>query len=606
MFDLIPAAPLSLGKPTKGRRLRLNVKDNTRTEHMHVIGATNSGKSRFLLSLIQQDILEGRGLCLIDPHGELYDHIVAWLSNREGLFKDRKIRLINPSDLDFCFGFNPLHVNDPYSLPTVVDATATGLSHVMGGENIQSTPLLNETIRAICYALASANMTLVEAPYLYSCVHREEREAILSRLANQVAKTDWLSYQQYKPKDYDEFFRPAARRIRPFIQNDLMRRIFGQSKGTIDFKQAMDDGDILLFNLSRTGGKLTYEDQQTLGRLVLNNLVARAYERDPITARPFYLYVDEVQNFLSGDVPEILSSMRKFGLHLIMAHQYLEQLRNAGDLVFHGVMGTANNKVVFKLSYPDDAAIMAERVFAGAYNFKNPKDHRPVVVGHKVRQLRSRSVQDSTTDTASTTKTNVTTYSTASATSNAEGSGGSDGGGEGASMVLPDAGTADADAMRVINSTSSFSGSNWSVISGSSYANGESVSAGLNTSTSEASTGGKARTYAQALEPIIKFMPGTYFSLEEQKQVFQDALIKLQNRHAFAVISDEAKSIPFVTHTVNDEIHSPTFLKNLIRDQYKNSPCHEKTPTVEKEISDRQGSLMPKLLEEPTKDDFLE
>jgi len=79
MFDLIPASPLSLGKPTKGRRLRLNVKDNTRTEHMHVIGATNSGKSRFLLSLIQQDILEGRGLCLIDPHGELYDHIVAWL-----------------------------------------------------------------------------------------------------------------------------------------------------------------------------------------------------------------------------------------------------------------------------------------------------------------------------------------------------------------------------------------------------------------------------------------------------------------------------------------------------------------------------------------------
>ena len=385
-----------------------------------------------------------------------------------------------------------------------------------------------------------------------------------------------------------------------------MRRIFGQSKGTIDFKQAMDDGDILLFNLSRTGGKLTYEDQQTLGRLVLNNLVARAYERDPINARPFYLYVDEVQNFLSGDVPEILSSMRKFGLHLIMAHQYLEQLRDAGDLVFHGVMGTANNKVVFKLSYPDDAAIMAERVFAGAYNFKNPKDHRPIVVGHKVRQLRSRSVQDSTTDTASTTKTNVTTYSTASATSNAEGSGGSDGGGEGASMVLPDAGTADADAMRVINSTSSFSGSNWSVISGSSFANGESVSAGLNTSTSEASTGGKARTYAQALEPIIKFMPGTYFSLEEQKQVFQDALIKLQNRHAFAVISDASKSIPFVTHTVNDEIHSPTFLKNLIAGQYENSPCHEKTQTVEKEISDRQESLKPKLLEEPTKEDFLE
>ena len=476
----------------------------------------------------------------------------------------------------------------------------------MGGENIQSTPLLNETIRAICYALASANMTLAEAPYLYSCVHGAEREAILSQITNQVAQTDWLSYQQYKPKDYDEFFRPAARRIRPFIQNDLMRRIFGQSKGTIDFKQAMDNGDILLFNLSRTGGKLTYEDQQTLGRLVLNNLVARAYERDTITARPFYLYVDEVQNFLSGDVPEILSSMRKFGLHLIMAHQYLEQLRDAGDLVFNGVMGTANNKVVFKLSYPDDAAIMAERVFAGAYNYKNPKDYRPVVVGHRVRQLRSRSVQDSKTDTASTTKTSVTSFSKAQATSVAEASGSSEGEGAGLSVVLPESGLEENEALRAIESSSSFSGESWSSTSGSSFANGESVATGLNTSTSEASTGGKGRTYAQALEPIIKFMPGTYFSLEEQKQVFQDALIKLQNRHAFAVISDEAKSIPFVTHTVNDEIHSPTFLKNLIRDQYENSPCHGKMQTVEKEISERQESLNPKRLDEPSGDDFLE
>ena len=297
MESLLPSEPISLGRPTEGTRLRLQVPDRVRSEHMHVVGATGSGKSRFLLHMIQQDIREGRGVCLIDPHGELYDHITAWLSNRDGLLEDRKIRFINPSETDWSFGFNPLTVNDPHSLPTVVDSTATGLSHAMGGENMRETPLLNETIRAICYALASANLTLAESPFLYSYIHHDERQRIIDQITNPVAKTDWESYCQMSRKEYDEFFRPAARRIRPFIQNDLMRRIFGQSANTLDLKDSMDDGEVLLFNLSRVGGKMTSEDQQVLGRLLINNLVARAYERDPLSASPYYLYVDEVHNF---------------------------------------------------------------------------------------------------------------------------------------------------------------------------------------------------------------------------------------------------------------------------------------------------------------------
>ena len=210
MSSLVPSDPISLGRPTEGTRLTIQVPDKIRSEHMHVVGATGSGKSRFLLHLIQQDIIEGRGVCLIDPHGELYDHIVEWLSNREGLLNDRQVRLINPSETDWSFGFNPLKVIDLHSLPTVVDATATGLSHVMGGENIRETPLLNETIRAICYALASADMTLAEAPFLYSCIHGFERQKIIERINNPVAKTDWLNYSQMPRKEYDEFFRTCG------------------------------------------------------------------------------------------------------------------------------------------------------------------------------------------------------------------------------------------------------------------------------------------------------------------------------------------------------------------------------------------------------------
>ena len=603
MQNIIPSDPLSLGRPSSGRRLSLPVPERIRSEHMHVVGATGSGKSRFLLSLIQQDILEGRGVCLIDPHGELYDHIVAWLSNREGLFEDRTIRLINPSDTDWSFGFNPLNVADPLSLPTVVDSAATGLSHVMGGENIRETPLLNETIRAICYALASANLTLAESPFLYSCVHARERQHILDQIKNPVAKTDWLSYQQYRPSEYDEFFRPAARRIRPFIQNDLMRRIFGQTKNTIDFKSSMDNREILLFNLSRVGGRLTAEDQQVLGRLIINNLVARAYERDPHSASPFYLYIDEVQNFLSGDVPEILSQMRKYGLHLIMAHQYLQQLREAGDLVFHGVMGTANNKVVFKLGNPEDAAIMAERIFAGKFNYTIPKDYKPNVVGHRIKRLRSDSKQGSETLTESLTETSVVSRSHATGFSEGFSKGENSGEGANLSLIMEDENLT-GDVLTAIDGSSSFSAENWSQSSGSSYANGNSQSHGKNSSQSTASTSGSGVTFAETLEPIIKREPGSYVSLEEQKQTFQDLIIKLPNRSAFAVISNQKDSVAFTTQTVDDEYFSPTFLNQLLLKQYDASATHSVATTVDEEIQQRQLSLLPKNIEELSEEDF--
>lgn len=603
MQSLLPPEPISLGRPTEGSRLSLRVPDRIRSEHMHVVGATGSGKSRFLLHMIQQDIIEGRGVCLIDPHGELYDHLVSWLSNREGLFEDRTIKLINPSDTDWSFGFNPLKVTDPLSLPTVVDSTATGLSHVMGGENIRETPLLNETIRAICYALASANMTLAESPYLYSCVHSKERQEIINQIINPVAKTDWLSYSQMPRKEYDEFFRPAARRIRPFIQNDLMRRIFGQSKNTLDLKESMENNEVLLFNLSRVGGKMTSEDQQVLGRLIINNLVARAYERDPLSATPFYLYVDEVHNFLSGDVPEILSQLRKYGLHLVMAHQYLEQLRDAGELVYHGVMGTANNKVVFKLNNPEDAAIMSDRVFAGHYKYTMAKDYKPVVVGHRVRKLRGWSKQDGETSTQSQTETSVRSRSQAKGYSEGTTEGSASGAGTGMSLVMPEE-NAESDALRAISSDSTFSNETWGKMSGTSFANGLSESAGNNTSESAANTKTRTQSFSETLEPIIKREPGTYFSLEEQKQIFRDLIIKLPNRHAFAVISNQTKSIQFKTQTVEDEYFSETFLGKVVDQQYFNSPIHQNIINVEEEIKERQSKLSYAPIEDLSEDDF--
>jgi len=121
-----------------------------------------------------------------------------------------------------------------------------------------------------------------------------------------------------------------------------------------------------------------------------------------------------------------------------MAHQYLEQLRDAGELVYHGVMGTANNKVVFKLNNPEDAAIMADRVFAGEYNFTMAKDYKPVVVGTRVRRLRGWSKQEGQTSTESLTETNVKSISRAQGYSEGASQGTSEGAGMGLSLVMPE------------------------------------------------------------------------------------------------------------------------------------------------------------------------
>ena len=216
----------------------------------------------------------------------------------------------------------------------------------------------------------------------------------------------WEKLEGYSNREYNEAFSSAERRITPFISDKKLAAIIGQTENTIDLKKCMDDGDIVLVNFSLTGGTTVPESVNLFGRLLVNNLVAKAYERDPKSKpRPFSLYLDEAQKFLTSDVPDILSQCRKYGLHLVMAHQYLEQLRSAGELIYRGVMGTARTKVVFAFDDADDARIMAERVFAGKIDYEKPKKSmmKPAVVGHERISLSNSNSSDTYTDTETKT-----------------------------------------------------------------------------------------------------------------------------------------------------------------------------------------------------------
>jgi type IV secretory pathway TraG/TraD family ATPase VirD4 len=163
-----------------------------------------------------------------------------------------------------------------------------------------------------------------------------------------------------------------------------------QQEDVIDFRRIMDEGDILLVNLS-SGRRISEDNASLLGALMVNDLFLKARGR-PKGARPFYLYVDECSRFVSEEIGRILDEGRQFGLHLILAHQHLAQLKKAGDAVYNAVWTDARTKVVFGGLSPDDAKVMAETVYMDEVDFEEPKESlsKPVTTGYEIIQLRSR------------------------------------------------------------------------------------------------------------------------------------------------------------------------------------------------------------------------
>lgn len=584
-----------------------------RSQHTHVIGATNSGKSRFLLSQIIQDIKAGRGVCVIDPHDELIDHIRDWLAKNETVAQRRIIRLLDLNDQEYSFGFNPLAVDDDRKINATVDQAVNAMASVMGGEDLTQTPLLRMTLHAICTALASARLTLEEAQYLVNPRFPTERHAITSTITNPTWKRVWDSFNEMAerhPKMYMEYFQAAERRFIPFIADENVRAILGQNQNTLDLKQAMDESEILLVNVSRTGGFVASESSQIIARLLINNLIAKAYTREPRKARPFNLFVDEVQNFLSGDIPEILSQCRKFGLYLTLSHQYLGQLKDAGDLVYAGVMGTARNKIAFSVDDPSDAQELAERIFAGMTNYEMPKQSmiKPTVVGHQIIRLQNHTMGQNSSTTLSETDAEASSYvfgtsqghadSYASASGTAESETTSE-----TQMMLPpttmDTGTTDLTGMSIAQASGVVMTKTEASMSGSMYGSSEAQGHALSKAQGKAATRGQSTSqgYSEALMPIMEWMPTALVSLEEQKQRFKDAIMMLPSRTAFVVRPNE-KMVKIETLDVPDIRVSGLKKQRVIGGIKASSAIHKRREDVTREIEERLGKIQNHILDD--------
>jgi hypothetical protein len=314
---------------------KFGIRTDDRRRHFYIIGKTGMGKSTLLENMIFSDIQNGKGLAVVDPHGDLADAVLQFVpSNRIN-----DIILFDPSDRDFPVGFNMLDTNGDKALNSIVASGIVGVfkklyAHSWG-------PRLEHILRNTVMALLEfQNATMLGIPRMLT--DDKFRAQVVKQVTDPLVKAFWeKEFAAMQDKQRTEAVAPILNKVGQFLSSPDVRNILGQVKSSIDFRFAMDKGKIVVINLSK--GKLGEDNSSLLGSMLITKFQLDAMSRADIPTekrKDFYLYVDEFQNFATDSFASILSEARKYKLNLIMANQYVAQMpEEVRDAVF-GNVGT--------------------------------------------------------------------------------------------------------------------------------------------------------------------------------------------------------------------------------------------------------------------------
>jgi CxxC-x17-CxxC domain-containing protein len=324
------------------------VRRKDRRQHMYVIGKTGTGKSALLHNMIVQDIANGEGLCVVDPHGELIEDVIQSIPAS----RVNDIIYFNPADLDFPLGFNPLELPDPKYKHLV----ASGLMGIFTKiwANVWSARMEYILNNAILALLDTPGSTLLGISRLL--VDKDYRQRILNNVTDPVVRAFWINeYEEWQDKFRNEAISPIQNKVGQFLSTNLVRNVVGQSKSTFDIFDLMNQGKIFLVNVSK--GRIGEDNSSLLGAMLITKIQLASMERVRIPSedrRDFYLYVDEFQNFATNSFAGILSEARKYRLNLILAHQYTGQLViESSTVVRDAVFGNVGTMIVFRIGAND-------------------------------------------------------------------------------------------------------------------------------------------------------------------------------------------------------------------------------------------------------------
>jgi CxxC-x17-CxxC domain-containing protein len=328
------------------------IKRKDRRQHVYILGKSGTGKSVLMFNMIIQNIKNGDGVCMVDPHGENVEAILSAIPPNR--MKD--VVYFNPADTEYHIGFNVLELIDPKYKHLVASGLMGIFTKIWANAwSARMEYILNNAILAL---LDTPGTTLLGIPRML--VDKDYRQKIISNLKDPVIKAFWIhEYEAWQDKFRNEAIAPIQNKVGQFLSTSIIRNVVGQSKSTINIFDIMNEGKIFLVNVSK--GRIGEDNSSLLGGMIITKIQLAAMERVRIPEderKDFYLYVDEFQNFVTDAFASILSEARKYRLNLTVAHQYTAQLvSDKSSAVRDAVFGNVGTMIIFRCG-ADDAEFL--------------------------------------------------------------------------------------------------------------------------------------------------------------------------------------------------------------------------------------------------------
>lgn len=341
-----------------------------RPRHVYVVGQTGTGKSVALRNMAAQDAQNGQGFCFIDPHSSNAELLLSHIPTERA----HEVVYLSPSDLSRPIGLNFMGNVPRDRRSLVVENMLASFIHFWGETLVgpQSQEVLRNSLRAL---MDSQGATLLSVMRLLR--DAEYRQIILKRTEDPLVRSYWRDkFALYEEEERNRVVSPITNKLNAFLDNPALRNVLSQLQNTIDVRKIMDDGRILIVNLSK--GRLGELSAGLFGALCVSHIAQCAFSRDdtPEDDRtPFHIYADEFQLYATDSFAAVLSEARKYGLTLTLAHQFLQQVPKS---IHDAVMGNAGTVISFRVG-PEDADVISHYFGINAAGLRDLKNHTAVM-----------------------------------------------------------------------------------------------------------------------------------------------------------------------------------------------------------------------------------
>lgn len=324
-----------------------------RLRHLFVLGQTGVGKTTLLQRMAIEDMKVGNGFVFFDPHGDAARELINYVPRHRGM----DVIYIRPADTNRAFGYNILgNVPEKEKDRVTQEVVATFKYRWADSWGARMENIFKHTVRALLDAPARhGGATLLSVPVMLN--RKEYRQWVLKHCRSWAVKEYFAKeFDAFQPRQVTEFVQPILNKVDTFLLSDAVRNVVGQEKSTIDLEYIMDNRKVLILDLDK--GAIGADDANTIGSLLITGFQLAAMRRSKLPPEkriPFYCYLDEFHSFTTGSFSSILSEIRKYGLGLILAGQYLDQIENehVKKAVYAAIFGNCGNFCCFRCSNND-------------------------------------------------------------------------------------------------------------------------------------------------------------------------------------------------------------------------------------------------------------